>query len=126
MAIVVEPTVEPCLSAMGRICELVGRIRKLLGAAGFLAVIVEIIGPCKLRGWGESLSMWVDQWEEKIQALGCLIRLLPSSVIVGVYGTIFILTLIAVALSHNRLGFFIKGATAIILLVGLFLDLRSS
>jgi hypothetical protein len=41
-------------------------------------------------------------------------------------GSATVLMLIAMALSHNQLGPIIKGATGIILLVGLFLDLLSS
>jgi hypothetical protein len=40
-----------------------GRIGKLLGAAGFMAVIIEIIGPDKLKVWGERLYEGSVQWQ---------------------------------------------------------------
>jgi hypothetical protein len=173
-----------------------GRVGKLLGAAGFMAVIVEIIGPKKLKEWGERLlervygtygSTWLPWFTARpkvamILASGTLIvglmgsgalwvaykwwttwgapdaglwqaaffisamLLLMIAALVGtVSWTIFtlsfivlpsitlsrlvggvVLTLIAIALSHNQLGPLIKEVTLIILLVGLFLDLLSS
>jgi hypothetical protein len=202
-----------------------GRIGKLLGAVGFVALIVEIIGPSKLKKWGETLqkgpakeqrlkaqqrinkahyeanphlgflaylnpltpiegrdvslsqlvtflitswsplfalglmgigASWVAYkwwsewglwnatlWQAPLFLIGMLVLmtlvilgllcwiittpiLLPLGFALLGIGSAYILSLISDALSHDRLGPFIKAATGIALLVGLFLDLLSS
>ena|ERR671915_349196 len=147
-----EPTVEACVLSswwgqqLDSDCRLWfltitwwGRLGKLLGVTGFVAVIFELIGHERLKKYGDTLRGWTYEWIYPIETLEgnkwkivlvvifTLLQFVPT---VGRFVNrriiASVLIYIAWGLSHNRLGVFIKVATALLLFVGLFLDLLSS